>query len=186
MSTNPIQNFFSLFLAEGIFLIVLGILIIILPQYTTFALAILLSCGLILLGIYRLINSIITRKEIIHPILNRWLKIITSILMIVIGIYLTMNPFFNVLFLTMGIGVYFILEGVNSFMIAIHHRDTLKYWWFTLFFSLIQFLLAFIIIFGLPFTALWTIGLLIGINLVFSGISLISIYSGTKSVLKTK
>lgn len=181
-TTNPISSFFNLFLAEGIFVLVLGILIIILPQFTTFALAILLSCGLILLGIYKLIHSIISRKEIKHA----WLTILTSILIIVIGFYLTLNPFFNILFLTMGIGIYFILEGVNSTLIAFHNRHILKYWWATLFFSMIQFLLAFIIIFGLPFTALWTIGLLIGINMVFGGISIISIYLGTKKVLKIK
>lgn len=180
MSTNPIQSFFNLFLAEGIFLVVLGLLIIILPKFTTFALAILLSCGLILLGIYKLINSLITRKEITHS----WLKILSAILIIVIGVYLTLNPFFNILFLTMGIGVYFILEGINTLIIAINNRQTLKYWWATVFFALVQFLLAFIIIFGLPFTALWTIGLLIGINLIFCGIAIISIYSGTKSIIK--
>lgn len=182
MYRNPVQNFFSLFLAEGIFLIVLGILIIIIPQLTTFALAMLLSVGLILLGIYKLINSIVAKPHIKLI----WLSVITSILMIGIGVYLTLNPFFNMLFLTMGIGIYFILEGINSSAIALKNRHTLKYWWLTLFFSIIQFLLAFIIIFGLPFTALWTIGLLIGVNMVFSGISLISIYSGANKVLERK
>lgn len=183
MRENPLRTaakgFMGLLLAEGIFVSILGLLIVILPQITTFALSILLSIGLVAIGLYKFINSIILRKEIHHA----WLSMIIGILMVVTGAYLTMNPFFNILVLTMAIGIYFILEGINSITIAIQKKQLLKYWWVTLFSAIIQFLLAFIIIFGLPATALWTIGILIGVNMLFSGISLISIYLGTRGII---
>lgn len=177
--TNTIKNFLHMFLAEGIFLIVLGALILILPRVTTFALAVLLSIGLILVGVYKFINTIVNR----HEVQNAWLSMLISILMIGIGIYLTMNPFFNILVLTMAIGIYFILDGIFSVTVAIQNKNYLKYWWVALIASIFQFVLAFIIIFGLPFTALWTLGILIGINLIFSGIALISLYNGSKELI---
>ena len=181
MSLNSLQSFFKLFLAEGILIFLLGLLIVIIPQFTTFVLAILLSCGLVIIGAYKFLNSILMRKNIRHAFLSG----ITALLMITIGVYLTLNPFFNVVFLTIGIGVYFILEGINSLIIAIQNRHKLKYWWLTFIFSIIQFTLAIIIIFGLPLTAFWTIGILIGVNLMFNGLGLISIYLNTKNYFRT-
>ncbi|MDD3236712.1 MAG: DUF308 domain-containing protein [Candidatus Gastranaerophilales bacterium] len=174
------KKFFNLVLSEGILLIILGMLIIILPQITTFALAILLSVGLILIGIYKFINSIMLR----HAIQNPWLSMIIALIMIAGGLYLTVNPFFNVFVLTLTIGIYFILEGINSISIAISQKDFVNYWWLALVGALVQFVLAFIIIFGLPYTALWTIGILIGVNMLFSGLTLISLYMGTKEIEK--
>ncbi len=182
MSLSSIKAFFNLFLAEGIFLLILGSLVILLPRLTTFVLAMVLSFGLILLGIYKFINAIRMRHHARHSAI----KAVTSVLIMLIGAYLILNPFFNIMFLTIGIGIYFILEGINCTVIAIQNRHKLKYWWATFFFSLMQFLLAFIIIFGLPYTALWTLGILIGINLVFSGISLILIYIDTKPFVQNK
>ena len=84
----------------------------------------------------------------------------------------------NLFLITMGIGIYFVLEGINSMVIAFESRGVLKHWWVGLVSGIIQFALAFIVLFGLPGTALYAIGILIGVNMLLSGISLISVYTG--------
>lgn len=176
--TNSLKIFFNSFLSEGLFLVVLGVIILTLPQITTLTLAMLLSISIFFLGIYKFINSIVMLKETVKP----WLSIIISILLIGLGIYLTTNPFFNIFVLTMSIGIYFILEGVNSVSFAFRNRHEIPSWWLTLISAIIQFILAFIIIFGLPFTALWTIGIIIGINMIFAGITSITLYIGARKL----
>ncbi len=59
-------------------------------------------------------------------------------------------------------------------MYALQHRKELsERWSWMLFAGLMDILIAFLIISGLPGSALWAIGLLVGINLVFGGASLI-------------
>ena len=133
-----------------------------------------ISVALILAGIYKFISSIIRRDEIEKS----WLSATIALLMIVTGAYLTIRPLFNLFLLTMGVGIYFVLEGVNSMVMAFESKGVLKHWWVGLLAGLAQFALAFIILFGLPGTALFTIGVLIGVSMLLSGIALISVYTG--------
>ena len=171
---DMVKRFCNTFLVEGIFVLIVGMLLLILPQVSTLALSLMISVGLILAGIYKFISSIIRRDEIEKS----WLSATIALLMIVTGAYLTIRPLFNLFLLTMGVGIYFVLEGVNSMVMAFESKGVLKHWWVGLLAGLAQFALAFIILFGLPGTALFTIGVLIGVSMLLSGIALISVYTG--------
>lgn len=171
---DMVKKFCNTFLVEGIFVLIVGMLLLILPQVSTLALSLMISVALILAGIYKFISSIIRRDEIEKS----WLSATIALLMIVTGAYLTIRPLFNLFLLTMGVGIYFVLEGVNSMVMAFESKGVLKHWWVGLLAGLAQFALAFIILFGLPGTALFTIGVLIGVSMLLSGIALISVYTG--------
>lgn len=171
---DMVKRFCNTFLVEGIFILIIGMLLLVLPQVSTLALSLMISVALILSGIYKLISSVIRRDEIEKS----WLSAIIAILMIVTGAYLTIRPLFNLFLITMGIGVYFVLEGINSMIMAFESKGVLKHWWVGLIAGVAQFALAFVILFGLPGTALYTIGILLGISMLLSGISLISVYTG--------
>ena len=104
---------------------------------------------------------------------------IIALLLIVTGIYMTMYPLYNLLILTMGIALYFILDGINYITMAFQSRKIMKYWWMGILTAIVQFILAFIIIYGMPGTALVTIGILLGINLIFGGIAMLSVYASS-------
>lgn len=171
---DMVKRFCNTFLVEGIFVLIVGMLLLILPHVSTLALSLMISVALILAGIYKFISSIIRRDEIEKS----WLSATIALLMIVTGAYLTIRPLFNLFLLTMGVGIYFVLEGVNSMVMAFESKGVLKHWWVGLLAGLAQFALAFIILFGLPGTALFTIGVLIGVSMLLSGIALISVYTG--------
>lgn len=171
---DMIKRFCNTFLVEGIFVAIVGVLLLVLPQVSTIALSITISAALILAGIYKLVSSVIRRDEIEKS----WLSAIIAMLMIATGMYMTVRPLFSMLVLTMVIGIYFVLEAINSMIIAFQSKGMLKHWWVGIAAGLAQFALAFFIFFGMPQTALFTLGVLVGINMILSGIALISVYTG--------
>ena len=104
-----VNRFCRSFLVESVFLMIVGILLILMPGFSTVTLSFLISMSLIAVGIYKLINSIVRRDEVE----KFWLQMIIALLLIVTGIYMTMYPFYNLLVLTMGVALYFILDGIN-------------------------------------------------------------------------
>jgi len=176
------KKLFNTLLSEGVFLVILGILIMLIPQIVTLGATLVISIGLIIAGIHRLISSIILRKDLENP----WLSSLVGILLVVTGVYMTAKPLFSILILTLAIGIYFIFDGVHTLALAIQNRHLTSGTGMAMGIAaaLVQFLLAFLIIFGLPGTALWVIGLLVGVNMLVSGIAMISIYSGGKKYLQ--
>jgi uncharacterized membrane protein HdeD (DUF308 family) len=76
--------------------------------------------------------------------------------------------------LTIVVGAYFLAEGVTTIMYALEHRRELSdRWSWLLVAGIMDLLIAAVIIVGLPGSALWAVGLLVGINLLFGGASLI-------------
>jgi uncharacterized membrane protein HdeD (DUF308 family) len=55
-----------------------------------------------------------------------------------------------------------------------HRRDATPRWGFMLVSGIVDLVLAGMIFVGLPATAAWAIGLLVGINLVFGGVALVA------------
>ncbi len=176
---NSVRKMSNMFLIEGIFALVVGVMLLVLPAISSFALSVVVSVGLILVGIHKFISSIVRRDEIEKS----WLQMLIAVLLIGVGIYMTMNPLFNMLILTMGIALYLILEGISSMSIAIQSKEFVKYWWVGLFAAAAQFVLAALIIYFLPATALLVIAVMVGVNLIFSGVTLISVYAGAKKLL---
>jgi len=78
--------------------------------------------------------------------------------------------------LTLVLTAFFIVEGVASIMYALEHKRELSgRWGFMLMSGVVDLILAAIIIAGLPGTALWALGMLVGINMLFGGASLVGL-----------
>ena len=103
-----------------------------------------------------------------------WWSLLSAVLAIVAGVILLAQPVQGTLTLTIVVGAYFLAEGVATIMYALEHRRELsERWSWLLVAGIMDLLIAAIIITGLPGSALWAIGLLVGINLLFGGASLI-------------
>jgi uncharacterized membrane protein HdeD (DUF308 family) len=71
--------------------------------------------------------------------------------------------------------LFLVLEGVVSIMFALEHKRELSgRWGMMLVSGVVDLILAGMIYSGLPGTAVWAIGLLVGINMVFGGSALIA------------
>jgi uncharacterized membrane protein HdeD (DUF308 family) len=77
--------------------------------------------------------------------------------------------------LTLVLVVFFVIEGIASIMYALSHRriDS-KRWVWMLASGIIDLALATFVVLGMAGTAEWAVGLLVGVNMVFGGVSLIA------------
>jgi uncharacterized membrane protein HdeD (DUF308 family) len=159
-----------MFLVEGIVLVVLGAAAIVVPQIATLAVTIFLGWLLFISGVVGMISTFW-----IHQTPGFWWSLVSAVLGIVAGIVLILWPVGGVLSLTIVMIVFFIIEGIATILFAAEHRSQLSgRWGWMLVSGVVDLILAGIILTGLPGTATWAIGLLLGINLVFGGSALIS------------
>ena len=113
-----------------------------------------------------------------------WWSLISAVLAIGAGIILLAQPVQGTLTLTIVVGAYFLAEGVATIMYALEHRRELsERWSWLLVAGIMDILIAAIIIAGLPGSALWAVGLLVGINLLFGGASLIGMALAARKAL---
>jgi uncharacterized membrane protein HdeD (DUF308 family) len=131
---------------------------------------ILLGWVFLISGIVGLITSIMARHA---P--GFWWSILSAIVGILAGLVLLAWPVSGSVSLTLVLIAFFLIEGVITIMYAIEHRRALSGRWGWLVASgILDLVLAGIVIAGLPGTALWAPGLLVGINMVFGGWALVA------------
>jgi uncharacterized membrane protein HdeD (DUF308 family) len=166
---GAIHAHWGLFLAEGIILIILGLAAILLPPIATLAFTIIIGWIFLVSGIVGLITTFWARHA---P--GFWWALISALIGIAAGIVLLLWPLTGTLSLTLVLIAFFVVEGIASIMYAIEHRNQLSgRWGWMLISGIIDLILAGIIFAGLPGTAVWALGLLVGINMVFGGAALI-------------
>ena len=158
-----------LFLVEGIILVILGLAAIAIPPIATLAVELLFGWLFLISGIAGAITTFMMRQA---P--GFWWSLVSAILGIAAGLVLLLWPLSGVLTLTLVLIVFFIAEGVASIMFALEHKRELPgRWSWMLASGVVDLILAAIILAGLPGTAAWALGLLVGINMVFGGTALI-------------
>jgi uncharacterized membrane protein HdeD (DUF308 family) len=157
------------FLAEGAFFIILGIAAIIVPQIFTIAIALFIGWLLLLGGIVQIARAI---RFIAMPGFNLWIFI--GILQVIIGYYLVAQPAKGALTLTMLMTLFFAMEGIAKISLAFMMRP-LAHWVWVFFSGFTALMLSVVVWAGWPGTAAWVLGMLLGINMIFLGGSLVRI-----------
>ena len=167
---GAIHEHWGLFLAEGIILVLLGIAAIVLPPIATLAFTIIIGWVFLISGVVGLFTTFWARH-----VPGFWWSLISAIIGIAAGVVLLLWPITGTLSLTLVLIAFFVIEGIVSIMYAIEHRNQLTgRWGWMLVSGIIDLILAGIIFAGLPGTAVWALGLLVGINMLFGGGALIA------------
>ena len=169
-AANSLHAHWVFFLVEGIVLLGLGMTAIIVPPLATVTVEILIGWLVLLSGILGLAMTLRTRAA---PGFG-W-SLLSAVVGIVAGIVLLEWPLSGAVSLTVVLTVFLALEGVATILYALDHRRELTARWGLMLASgVVDLILAGMIFAGLPATAAWAIGLLVGINLVFGGVALIA------------
>jgi uncharacterized membrane protein HdeD (DUF308 family) len=167
--SEAVKTHWKAFLFEGILLVVLGIAALVVPPLASLATAIFLGWMFLISGIGGLIATYWARAT---P--GFWWSLISAALAVLAGMILLARPMQAVLTLTIVLGAYFLAEGVATIMYALEHRRELSgRWSWLLIAGLLDIAISFMVITGLPSSAEWAIGVLVGINLLFGGATLI-------------
>jgi uncharacterized membrane protein HdeD (DUF308 family) len=168
-ATRIIRDHWKLSLIEGVIMIVLGFLAIAVPVIAGLAVTILFGWLFLISGIVGLYTTYAMRHA---P--GFWWSLLSGVLGVVVGLWLLIQPGVGLVSLTYLLIAFFIIEGVATIMFALDHRAALTgRWGWMLTSGIVDLFLAAIILAELPGTVAWALGLIVGINMIFGGASMI-------------
>lgn len=154
---------------EGILFIIFGIIAIIVPVAATIAIDLIIGWLFLISGIIQAALSFQKMKTG-----GFILSFLSAALSVVVGTLLVANPFHGAVALTMLLAIFFVVEGVIEIALGLEFRGRQNWIWLIAS-GIIALVLAYIIFSGLPGSAAWAIGTLVGINMLFFGFALISV-----------
>jgi uncharacterized membrane protein HdeD (DUF308 family) len=167
---TALHEHWVLYLIEGVVLIVLGAIAVVIPPLATLAVTILFGWLFLVSGVIGLFTTFWMRQA---P--GFWWSLVSAALGVLVGASLLAMPLSGALSLTVVLVAFFIIEGVATIMFALDHkRELTGRWGWMLFSGIVDLALSVMILAGLPSTAAWAIGLLVGINMIFGGSALIA------------
>jgi uncharacterized membrane protein HdeD (DUF308 family) len=148
--------------ALGILLILSGLVALVYPTMSSIAAVIVLGVSLLVSGVATVVASFWAGK---------WsamlLQLLVGVLYVVVGFILMDAPIASTVSLTLFVAALFIVVGIMRSAAALVLR--FPQWGWALLSGLLTTLVGVVIYKNLPETALWAIGTLIGIELIFDG-----------------
>ena len=167
--TSAIHAHWGLFLFEGIVLVLLGLAAIVVPVVATLAFTLVIGWLFLIAGGVGLVTTFWMRNA---P--GFWWALLSAVIALAAGVILILWPINGVLSLTLVLIAFFAVEGIATLMYAFEHKAQLSgRWGWMLASGVVDLILAGIIFAGLPGTAAWALGLLVGINMLFGGTAMI-------------
>ena len=167
---NAIHQHATFFLIEGVILLILGLIAIVLPPFATLAFTIIIGWLLLASGLIGWVTTLGARN-----VPGFWWSLLSATLATAAGLVLLLQPVGGAISLTLLLIAFFTIEGVVSILYALEHRRELSgRWEWMLVSGIVDLALAAIIFTGLPGTAAWALGVLVGVNMIFGGSALIA------------
>jgi uncharacterized membrane protein HdeD (DUF308 family) len=169
VDVESVRSNSGLFIGLGAVLMVFGLLAVLLPFIASLATTIAVGWVMMLAGV----------GEGYHALRNRrwagsaW-ELVSAAVQVVAGGLVAAFPVAGKLALTLILAVYFACEGILKIIRAVQHRRLLAPGWLV-FDGLLSLALGVLILVRWPSAAVWAIGLLVGINLLFGGMSMLLI-----------
>ena len=154
------------YLIQGALMILGGILALVYPIVSSVAVIFFLGWLLIIAGIVQGI-SLIGATNVPHF----WLQLISVALFVVVGLLFLRNPAEGLLTLTLLLIVLFMVEGISKVILSLTIRPFPNWGWVCVS-GVISIALALYLWASIPVTAVWLLGVLLGIALISEGTAL--------------
>lgn len=162
------------FTTLSIVLIVLGFAAILLPHVASVTVEMLAGWVFLIGGIANLIHAIKSKG---HS--SFWMIFIVSIIYLFAGVLLLRYPLQGVMTLTMLLAICFVVGGIFRIILAFNAKP-MGAWGWILMNGIVSLVLGLIIWAGLPGSAAWAIGLIVGIDMLFAGWAMLMMSSAVK------
>src|SRR5882757_5119593 len=114
---ESIKDHWTLFLVEGIVLVVLGMAAILVPAVASLAVALFLGWLFLIGGIVGAVTTMMHQRSA-----GFWWSLLSSIVTLIAGLLLIGWPVGGALSLTLIMAAYLVAEGIASMMFALAHR----------------------------------------------------------------
>jgi len=171
----------GLFVAQGIIMTLLGIAAVIWPLISTVAIDFYVGWLFVFSGVMALGMMFLA-----PGVSSFFWSLFTGALALFAGVLLLWHPIQGVATLTLVLVAFFIAEGVFQIAGAFAARGIFPgSWGWMLVSGLIDLVLAGLIIAGWPGSAAWALGLVVGVNLISSGVAITVVATTVRGVVRT-
>jgi uncharacterized membrane protein HdeD (DUF308 family) len=176
---DALGTYWRFFMFQGAMMAILGIVAIVFPVPASIAVDFFVGWLFLISGVAGLMTMFAAKG--IPAFL--W-SLITAALNTIVGVLLLWKPIEGEVSLTLLLTGSFIAEGVFQIVTSIAYREVLgRSWGWMILSGVADIALAAVIILNWPNTASWTLGLIVGINLLTSGAAILAMgFSGRKFV----
>ncbi|WP_017300963.1 HdeD family acid-resistance protein [Nodosilinea nodulosa] len=169
LSSEEIKKSISWVIILSIALIVLGALAIISPMIASAFFTATMGWIALISGIVMVVQSFRS-----HPVRGFWLNLIVGIFYAVAGLYILFNLGAALLALTLAFGILFVVEGIYTIIVGFTQKAGHSMSWLVVLNGVVTLILGIMVLNRWPISALWLIGLYVGISLLLSGLSLLA------------
>ena len=171
LDADALRNHGTWFIIYGIIMIVLGALAIVAPGIASLTVTIFVGWLLLIGGVFGIIATFSSGTSM-HGF---WWHLLIAALYALAGIVLLWRPMTGVLTLTTIFTAYLLVGGVFRIILALGYRANVPgAWGWVLVSGIIDLLLAALILANWPLAAFQILGLIVGINLVMMGVSIVA------------
>jgi len=178
--TETLRIHWLLFLVQGIIMMVLGALAVIWPQISTLAVDLYVGWMFLISGLFGLVTMFVASS-----VAGFLWSLLTAALSLFVGVLLLWHPVEGAVSLTLVLISFFIAEGVFQIAAAIRHREAFPdSWGWLLMSGLADLVLAAMLIWGWPSTAIWALGLIAGLNLITSGLAIVMVAAAARNMVR--
>ncbi len=174
LDINELHKHIGWYIALAVAMMILGVLAIVAPLAATFAFEQLAGVAFAVGGIILVIHAFKWRVSE-----KFFFSLFLGLLYFAFGILLLAYPLNGILTLTIALCAFFFVAGVLKIINAFRIRPSAPWGW-VLFSGLLSLFLSLLILLGMPVTALWTVGLIVGIDLLFSGMAMLMMMLGVR------
>ncbi len=160
-------------LALGMIMIILGA--VGLGMSVTFTITTVMFFGffILLAGLTQLVHAFVSDK--LKSWKSRGLYIVTAVLYTLGGLVSIFNPVLASIGLTIMLAGMFLAVGIYRIKEAIRQQNENEKWMLMMFTGVTSLVFAIVVTVGMPWTALWVIGLMVAIELAMNGALLVGI-----------
>jgi len=177
---QAIRASWVLLLVQGVIMTMLGAMAIIWPQISTLAVEFYAGWIFLFSGLVGLVTMFMVSSAGAFV----W-SLLTSALSLFVGVLLLSHPAEGAASLTLVLIAFFIVECVFQIAGALRNRDIFpESWGWLLMSGVADLVLAAMMVWAWPLTASWALGLIVGINLVTSGLAIIMVAAANRSMMR--
>lgn len=166
MSVQVTRDSWKWYLTLGIILVLTGGFAMVFPLGAAYGIEVFVGILLLISGCAFLINAVASHKQGFV-----W-QIILALIYLAVGIMLLVYPLSGVVTLTLVLGICFLVSGTFKSLVALSSRKS-QGWGMLLVSGLLGIVLGILILASWPSSSAWVIGLLVGIDLLFAGMTMI-------------
>jgi uncharacterized membrane protein HdeD (DUF308 family) len=160
----------------GIMLITLGVLAIATPAVAGKTVVMVIGIMMLMAGVIQVASGLRT-----DGLSNRLPPIILGTIALLCGIALLAEPWIGMAFITLLLAIFFAIEGIWKIANAFNYRPAAG-WLAFLASGILSLVLGVMIWQQWPISGLWAVGILVGVNLLMTGISLVAVASTVRGL----